>query len=157
MSNLLCSADGWKIKAIKNGNGFCHFYGICKRCSYLDCINMAQKKGLCMRHGYKMKTCLMDGCNKNAVGNGVCISHGAKCSCMIKECNWAMFQERNCHFYYSCSSCKSVFDWDPTIARIIEMLPFNVLEYLGMAKNKSEVCAIERWDDGFAIAGVCKS
>ncbi len=36
-------------------------------------------------------------------------------------------------------------------------MSFNVLEYLGMAKNKGEVCAIERWDDVFAIAGVCKS
>jgi hypothetical protein len=113
---------------------------------------MAQKKGVCMRRSYNKKTCSMHGCNKNAVRNGVCNSHGAKRSCMIKECNQAIFQERKC-----CSLCNSVFDWDPTITRIIEMLSFNVLEYLGMAKNKGEVCAIERWDNVFAIAGVCKS
>jgi hypothetical protein len=50
-----------------------------------------------------------------------------------------------------------MFDWDPTITRRMEMLSFNVLKYLGMAKNKGEVCAIERWDDVFAIVCVCKS
>jgi hypothetical protein len=50
-----------------------------------------------------------------------------------------------------------MFDWDPTITRRMEMLSVNVLKYLGMAKNKGEVCAIERWNDVFAIAGVCES
>jgi hypothetical protein len=109
---------------MKNGDGFCPFHGICKRYSYLDCNSMAQKKSVCMRRGYKKKTCSMHGCNNNAMRNGVCISHGPKCSCMIKECNQAIFQEKKCHFHYGCSLCNSVFDWDPTITRIMDMLSF---------------------------------
>ncbi len=37
------------------------------------------------------------------------------------------------------------------------MLGFEVLEYLGMTKNNGEICAIDRWDYGFIIAGVCMS
>ncbi len=37
------------------------------------------------------------------------------------------------------------------------MLGCEVLEYLGMAKNNSEICAIDRWDYVFDIAGVCTS
>jgi hypothetical protein len=140
-----------------DGNGFCHFHGICKRCSYPDCNNMAQKKSVCVRHDYTKKTCLMHRCNNNAMRNGVCISHGGKRSCMIKECNQTMFQEKKCCFHYSCTFYNSVFDWDLTITRIIDMLSFNVLEYLGMAKNKGKVYASERWDSVFAIVSVCKS
>jgi hypothetical protein len=34
------------------------------------------------------------------------------------------------------------------------MLGCEVLEYLGMAKNNGEICAIDRWDYVFDIAGV---
>jgi hypothetical protein len=37
------------------------------------------------------------------------------------------------------------------------MLGCEVLEYLGMAKNNGEICAIDRWDYVFDIAGVCTS
>ncbi len=37
------------------------------------------------------------------------------------------------------------------------MLGCEVLEYLGMAKNNGEICAIDRWDYVFDIAGGCTS
>ncbi len=95
--------------------------------------------------------------NNNAVKNGICISHGAKRSCMIVGCGKSLFTAKKCRFQYRCSLCHSEFDWDPTITRVMTMLGFEVLEYLGMAKNSGVICAIDRWDYVFAIAGVCTS
>jgi hypothetical protein len=157
VSNIFCSKDGCNMKAMKDGRGLCHVHGIRKKCSHQDCKNMAQKGGLCVRHGYKKKTCATPGCNNNAVKSGVCITHGAKRSCMFAGCGKNIFKAKKCRFHYRCSLCNSEFDWDPSITRVMGMLGFEVLEYLGMAKNNGEICAIDRWDYVFAIAGVCTS
>jgi hypothetical protein len=72
----------------------------------------------------------------------------------------SLFQEKMCRFHYGCAKGKSGSDWDPTITRVMgmDMLGFEVLAYLGMAKiNNGEICVDCPWDDVFAISGVCKS
>jgi hypothetical protein len=79
---------------------------------------------------------------------------------MIVGCGLSLFQEKMCHFHYGCAKGKSGSDWDPTITRVMgmDMLGFEVLAYLGMAKNNNgEICVDCPWDDVFAISGVCKS
>ena len=128
-----------------------------KKCNYHNCNNIAQKNGVCVKHGYKKRTCISPGCNKIAVKNGICISNGASCLCIIIGCKKTTFKAKLCHFHYRCSLCEQESDWDPTIMRVMTMLEFEVLEYLGMAKHNGDICSINRWDYVFAIAGVCKS
>ncbi len=68
---------------------------------------------------------------------GICKAHGAKRLCMIVGCGLSLFQEKMCQFHYGCAKGKSGSDWDPTITRVMgmDMLGFEVLAYLGMAKN----------------------
>ena len=54
-----------------------------KRCSHEGCNNKAQKGGVCIRHGAKVKRCshkgcTKQGCTKQAVKGGVCKEHGKK-------------------------------------------------------------------------------
>ena len=91
---------------------------------------------------------------------GICKAHGAKHLCMIVGCGLSLFQEKMCRFHYGCAKSKSGSDWDPTITRVMgmDMLGFEILAYLGMAKNNNgEICVDCPWDDVFAISGVCKS
>ncbi len=98
VSNIFCSKDGCNMKIMKDGRGLCRVHGIHKKCSYQDCKNMAQKGGLCMRHGYKKKTCATPGCNNNAVKSGVCITHSAKRSCTIAGCGKKNLRQRSAVF-----------------------------------------------------------
>jgi hypothetical protein len=56
-----------------------------KLCSEVGCTNLAQKGGVCMRHGAKVKLCSNVGCTTptQAQKGGVCIRHGAK----VKLCS----------------------------------------------------------------------
>ncbi len=49
-----------------------------RRCSKEGCRNLAQKGGVCMKHGAKAKRCSSVGCTIYAREGGVCIKHGAK-------------------------------------------------------------------------------
>ena len=49
-----------------------------ERCSSDGCTNQAQKGGVCIRHGAKVKQCSSDGCTNQAQNGGLCIKHGAK-------------------------------------------------------------------------------
>jgi hypothetical protein len=50
-----------------------------KQCSSEGCVQIAQKGGLCRRHGAKIKVkkCIREGCTNNAQKGGVCKRHGA--------------------------------------------------------------------------------
>jgi hypothetical protein len=63
---------------------------------------------------------------------------------MFAGCGKNIFKAKKCHFHYKCSLCHSEFDWDLSITRVMGMLGFEVLEYLEMAKNNGENCAIDR-------------
>jgi hypothetical protein len=47
------------------------------RCSNEGCTNQAQKGGVCIRHGAKVKRCSSEGCMNNSLKGGVCRRHGA--------------------------------------------------------------------------------
>ena len=53
-----------------------------RRCNSVGCTNLAQKGGVCMKHGAKRKSCSSDGCTNQAIKGGVCWRHGAK----VKQC-----------------------------------------------------------------------
>jgi hypothetical protein len=95
------------------------------------------------------------------VKGGVCVGHGAKRPCMIEDCVRNLFKDKRCHYHYRCSLGDSGFsDWDPSITTVmgIDMLGFECLAYLGMAKNNTgQICAIEAWEDVFAFLGGCRS
>ena len=61
-----------------------------KRCSSDGCTNLAQKGGVCIKHGAtvkRKKRCSHDGCTKQAKNGGLCMKHGAKVKrCSIEEC-----------------------------------------------------------------------
>ena len=42
------------------------------------CTKYAQRGGVCIMHGAKVKLCSHEGCNNQAKKGGVCIMHGAK-------------------------------------------------------------------------------
>ena len=72
-----CSADGCKNIAQKGGVCIRHGAKI-KRCSSKGCTNQAQKGGVCIRHGAKVKRCSSEGCTNYPYKGGVCKRHGAK-------------------------------------------------------------------------------
>ena len=51
-----------------------------KLCQIDGCTKLAQRGGLCIKHGAKRKRklCKIDGCTNQAKVGGVCITHGAK-------------------------------------------------------------------------------
>ena len=49
-----------------------------KQCSVGRCTNIAQKGGVCCRHGAKRKQCSVGRCTSIAKKGGVCWRHGAK-------------------------------------------------------------------------------
>jgi hypothetical protein len=58
-------------------------------CSAEGCTNHVQKRGVCVRHGAKVKRCSSEGCTKQAKQGGVCRRHGAKVEhkrCSSKGC-----------------------------------------------------------------------
>ena len=48
-----------------------------KRCSSDGCTNLAQKGGVCIKHGAMKKRCSSAGCTNRAQGGGVYKKHGA--------------------------------------------------------------------------------
>ncbi len=49
--------------------------------------NRAQKGGICVTHGTRVKQCSQEGCANGSKKGGVCITHGAtKKRCSIKGC-----------------------------------------------------------------------
>ena len=71
--------DGNKTKKIFDGRQYR------KLCSVDVCTNIAQKGGVCIRHGAKIthKLCSKEECNNIAVRGGLCRKHGAK----VKLCS----------------------------------------------------------------------
>jgi hypothetical protein len=158
---LVCSKYN-KILAMKDGKGSCHEHGKRKRCEFLGCENFAQRKGLCLTHGkalhgYDRKKCTTPGCSTNAVMGGHCKAHGGKRLCMIEGCGRSLFQEKMCRFHYRATKGKSGSDWEPSITRVMGMVGWEVVEYLGINKNRGEIHVDCGWDDVFAISGVCQS
>jgi len=45
-------------------------------CSTDGCTTYAQKGGVCVRHGAKVKLCSSDGCTNRSLKGGVCFRHG---------------------------------------------------------------------------------
>ena len=48
-----------------------------KSCSVKECVNKAQRGGVCIRHGAKHKRCSHEGCTSQGRKGGVCVRHGA--------------------------------------------------------------------------------
>jgi hypothetical protein len=57
-----------------------------KICSTDGCPNIAQKGGVCIKHGAKHKRCSNEGCTNRSQKGGVCIKHGAKIECKHEGC-----------------------------------------------------------------------
>ena len=55
-----------------------------KLCSSDGCTNLAQKGGVCVKHGATLtkKKCSSSGCTNLAQKGGVCIKHGAETTTM---------------------------------------------------------------------------
>ena len=56
-----------------------------RTCSHEGCTNLAQRRGVCDRHGAKSK-CSEDGCTNAAVREGFCFRHGGKVTCSHEGC-----------------------------------------------------------------------
>ena len=83
-----CSHEGCTNLAQRGG--ICRKHGgkqIRKTCSNEGCAAIAHKGGVCIRHGAKAKTCCRDGCTNNAKIGGVCCRHGAKVKRYHKICS----------------------------------------------------------------------
>jgi len=78
----LCSSEGCAKYAQKGGVCIRHGAKV-KRCNVEGCTNYSINGGVCIRHGAKVNRCSFDGCTNIVVKGGVCIKHGAK----VKRCN----------------------------------------------------------------------
>ena len=61
-----------------------------KPCSVTECVNKAQRGGVCIRHGAKHKRCSHEGCTSQGRKGGVCVRHGANATypkCTTEGCN----------------------------------------------------------------------
>ena len=72
----ICSAEGCTKQAQKGGVCIRHGAKV-KRCSSEGCTNQAQNGGVCIRHGAKRYKCSSEGCTNFAKRGGVCYRHGA--------------------------------------------------------------------------------
>jgi hypothetical protein len=58
--------------------GVCIKHGAKKKhCSIEGCTNIAKKGGVCIKHGAKVKICSVEGCTNQSQRGGVCKRHGA--------------------------------------------------------------------------------
>ena len=55
-------------------------------CSTDGCIQYAQKGGVCIKHGAKVKICMHEGCTNKVQKGGVCWRHGERKVCSHDEC-----------------------------------------------------------------------
>jgi hypothetical protein len=79
----LCSVDVCTNIAQKGGVCIRHGAKITRQlCSIEECSNIAVRGGVCKKHGAK-KLCSTEGCPNQAKNGGVCIKHGAK----VKICS----------------------------------------------------------------------
>jgi hypothetical protein len=152
-----CSNEGCKTKGTKDGDGFGKVHGTQKMCVFKDCTNFAQGKGLCTRHGYTKPRCKHDGCTNQAVKNRVYKCRGGKRTCAIQYCDRSVKQAGLCQYHYRCLLCIDPVELGPTIKSVLSLLGFEVLAYVGMAKDKGAINAIDKWDYVFAVGCVCKS
>jgi len=62
-------------------------------CTHEGCSNHVQIKGVCVKHGAKVKRCKHEGCTNQVVNGGRCVKHGAKkyrYTCKHEGCStWA--------------------------------------------------------------------
>mmetsp|Transcript_2993 Transcript_2993/g.5294 ORF Transcript_2993/g.5294 Transcript_2993/m.5294 type:complete len:591 (+) Transcript_2993:2-1774(+) len=78
----LCSIAECTHHAVKRG--VCIRHGaklkprVRKICKHEGCSNRAKQGGVCIKHGAKMKPCSHEGCTNKIVQGGVCMRHGAK-------------------------------------------------------------------------------
>jgi hypothetical protein len=59
-------------------------------CSQPSCPNRVMNRGVCARHGARVRICIVQDCIKYAQKGGVCIRHGAKKEykrCSVEGCN----------------------------------------------------------------------
>uniref|UniRef100_A0A7S2PVJ2 WRKY19-like zinc finger domain-containing protein n=1 Tax=Skeletonema marinoi TaxID=267567 RepID=A0A7S2PVJ2_9STRA len=59
-------------------------------CSHPSCPNRVMNRGVCARHGARVRICSIPECSKYAQKGGVCIRHGAKKEykrCSVEGCN----------------------------------------------------------------------
>ena len=74
----LCTAEG--CTNIVNCKGVCRRHGAkikYKLCSSEGCAKHVQEGGVCIRHGTKVKRCSKERCTNTVVKGGVCSRHGA--------------------------------------------------------------------------------
>ena len=59
------------------------------QCSHPSCPNRVMNRGVCARHGARVRTCSVANCTKYAQKGGVCIRHGAVKEykrCVVSDC-----------------------------------------------------------------------
>ena len=100
--NLQCAVVGCVNRPTCPGfSDRCKKHGGHYRCSYPNCTNIAQGRGLCVRYGYKKKTSKIEGCTKQSVVGGCCKEHGVltRC-CVIRRCTKSVFRKKMCYCHW---------------------------------------------------------
>ena len=62
-------------------------------CSADGCTNYAQKGGVCVRDGAKVKRCSSEECTNQAKKGGVCMKHGAKVNAEVNDAQIVLRKE----------------------------------------------------------------
>ena len=103
-----CQFDGCTHCVNSTGSGrFCFTHGGRRVGSHASCSNFAQAGGRCIKHGYKKRTCSVDGCSNQSVRCGLCKRHRAHRSCNVINCTSHVFRQNMCQFHYSLTNVTS--------------------------------------------------
>ena len=81
-----CSVEG--CTTLANRWGLCGKHGGSARCSEEGCDKLAKKGGLCIAHGgvSSKKPCSVEGCTTLAHRWGLCVNHGGVARCSEEGC-----------------------------------------------------------------------
>ncbi len=103
-----CQYDEYTHHVNSTGSGrFCFTHGGWRLCSHASCLNFAQARGRCIKHGYKKPACSMDGCSNQSIARGLCKRQGAHHSCNVINCTSHVFRQNMCRFHYSLTNVTS--------------------------------------------------
>jgi hypothetical protein len=142
--NLQCAVVGCVNRATCPGFSYrCKKHGGRYRCSYPECKNTAQGRGLCVKHGYKKKTCKIEGCAKKCISGGCCKEHGLSTHCVIQRCTKSVFKKKMCYCHWVLSKSSSLRVTD---VMGIDLVRHHVMDYVGM----------NNWEHVHSFSGVCK-
>jgi hypothetical protein len=143
--NLQCAVVGCVNRATCPGfSDQCKKHGGRYRCSYPDCTNIAQGRGLCVRHGYKKKRCEIEGCTKQCVVGGFCKEHGLVICCVHQRCMKSVFRKKMCYFHWVLNQSSTLLRLNDVMG--IDLVRRLVMDYVGM----------NNWEHVHSFSSVCK-